>query len=171
MTKKQKNEKYLQRYLIANNELFIERYIKEILGFTEYGIKGNIEFLGSELNTGIGKCRCDLVYRFDYITPMIIVVELKQEVQTDAIVQVENYIKQLQKSQIYENKKSFHPYRYIGIVAGKWVRSIVKELINMDLSGQLSYIDFKNNSFKQIGTDGKSYYYENQNYEFELNMY
>ena len=67
---------------------------------------------------------------------IIIVVELKTNVHSEAIAQVSNYIKDMQKSKWYEEKNnSWFPYRYIGIVCGKWVSGNTKHLINADLSG------------------------------------
>ena len=78
----------------------------------------------------------------------------------------------MKNSKSYEEKNNhWFPYRYIGIVCGKWVSGNTKHLINADLSGQLSFIDFSLNEYKEIGTEGKVMYYEDQNYWFENGIF
>ena len=162
-------EKDIKTYLEKYNKEFIERYIKKCLSenITEY----NVKYLGSEVLTNVGLHRADMVFLVETISPIIIVVELKTEVSTSAIVQVQNYIKEFEKSGKFEKKTSYpRTCRYIGIVAGKWVKPIVKELISSDISGKLSYIEFRNNEYKCIDEDAV-YYYTDEHYWFECGLW
>ena len=169
------SESQLQRYLINNNDEFIKRYLNKIAHIDKYGGKKNkIKFLGAEVYTGKGQKRADLVYEVETLYPTIIVIELKQKADTNAITQLCGYIKDLKNSHILEteNPQSYfgRPYYYYGIVVGKWVNDSAKRLIENDISGCLSYIDFSGNEFKKLGEDD-SRWYEDQTYWFEEKMF
>lgn len=164
------NERCLQIYLTLNKQEFIKRYILNCLSHEYKDCK--VYFLGSEVRTGVGAHRADMVFYVDSYTPVIVVVELKKDANSNAVIQVQNYIKEFKKTKILEKEENaFRPRsHYVGIVAGKWVEPIVKRLVESDMSNSLSYIDFRNNEYKCIAED-KVYYYDDENYWFECQMY
>lgn len=169
------NENQLQRYLANNSKEFIERYLNKITCIDKYGGElSKIEYLGTEVYTGEGQKRADLVYKVKTLYPVIVVIELKQTADTNAITQLCGYIKDLRKSHILEeeNPNTYfdRPYQYYGIIAGKWVKDSAKRLIDNDISGCLSYIDFSNNEFKRLDED-EHRFYEDKTYWFEENMF
>ena len=168
-------EKQLQRYIVRNNDEFIKRYLNEIMCLEDAGYNAKIEFIGAEVKTGNGNKRADLIYRIDTLYPMIIVIELKQNVDTRAIAQVCSYIKDLKKSRKFEKNDTKQyllgaVYHYYGIVAGKSISGTAQEIIDNDVSYSLSYIDFSKNMFKKINEDNGRYY-TNNSYWFECKMY
>jgi hypothetical protein len=165
------SEREMRLYLEKYNEEFIKRYILKCISHELTCCK--VDYLGSEIKTGIGLHRADMVYIVKTLYPIIVVIELKQEISTDAIIQLQNYIKEFKKSKILEKNrdKYFHAnFRYVGIVVGKWIRPIVSRLIESNLSNDLSYIEFFNNEYKCMDED-KTYYYTDETYWFENKIF
>lgn len=162
-------EKDIKKFILNNNEEFIERYLDKILFGNEYH-NTKIEYIGSEVMTGNGLKRCDLLYKVDWFDPIIIVVELKQEIDTNSFIQLCNYINEFKKSHIIENvfDKKLYPFgqcfRYYGVLVGKYLRSSAKELIESELSHSISYVDFYNSEFFRFA-DRQAYYYKNDDFE------
>lgn len=172
------NENLMQMYLSFNCEELWNRYLKPILFLQDNGFKYDIEFLGTEVHTGVGGKRADMVFKIKCFYPTIVVIELKQSANTNAIVQVSNYIRQFQETKILEDDindlknytvQCFNYYRYVGIVAGKRITKKAKELVECDLSNSLSYIDFYNKTFKSLPTD--TIYRNNVKDDFENKMF
>ena len=164
-------EKDMQKYLEKYNNEFIKRYILPCLSDDFHECK--IKYLGKEVRTGIGLHRADMVYILNTLYPIIVVIEIKQEASIDAVIQVQNYIKEFKKTKILEKNKDkyFHAnFRYIGIVVGKWVRPIAKRLIESNISYDLSYIEFYNNEYKCIDEDVCRYYVDKE-YWFECGLW
>jgi len=165
------SEKEIRLYLEKYNEEFIKRYILKCLSHDFTNCK--IDYLGSEVRTGVGLHRADMVYIIRTLYPIIIVIELKQEIGTEAIIQLQNYIKEFKKSKILEknrNKYIHSNFRYVGITVGKWIRPIASRLIESNLSCDLSYIEFYNNEYKCIDED-MVYHYTDQTYWFENGLF